>query len=132
MTTKEDFKNPFTVEDHDRRETHTLFQVEYAGEWHASDYVIIKGFVFYPQNLHVSRFNVVAPDYDCQEVQEGKVNLDALELLLGKESFEHFLDELHDICADFHGEETDKMYSGIKYWFFTDKWEEEELPDPVY
>jgi hypothetical protein len=132
MVTREDFKNPFVSQDTDRKLDHTLFQIEYTGEWTVNDYVTVKGFVFYPQNLHVSRFHVVAPDYDCQEVQEGRVDLDALELLLGKESFECFLDELHDICTDFNGEETYKMNHGIKYWFLTDEWEEEEIPDPVY
>lgn len=128
MVTKDDFKYLFQIQDSYRRLTHNLTTVEYKGNEPIGDYVTVTSFVFYLQDVSRSRFNVVAPDYGQEAMQEGSLSFDALELLVGETDFNVFLGFLHDLCSDFAiGED-----KNVKYDYDTEKWEEEELPDPVY
>jgi len=130
MVTKDDFKYPFQVNDVLRRLTHTLTIVEYTGSEPIGDYVTVTDFVFYPQDMSRSRFSVVAPDYGQKSMQQGSLSFDALELLVGQTDFNTFLGFLHDLCSDFSV--GDNKEGHVKYDYDTEKWEEEELPDPVY
>ena len=94
MTTREDFKQVFEIEDFARKETHTLESIEATCcEETVGKNVLVTGFVFYPNNLKSSRFSVIV-----DEEKEGSLSLDALELLVDKEDFEDFLGLLHDAC----------------------------------
>jgi hypothetical protein len=130
MVTREDFKYPFQVNDVLRRLTHTLTTVEYTGNEPIGDYVAVTDFVFYPQDIKRSRFSLVAPDYGQKSMQQGSLSFDALELFVGKADFHAFLGFLHDLCSDFAVGEDEE--GRVKYDYNTEKWEEKELPDPVY
>lgn len=130
MVTKDDFKYPFQIHDVLRRLTHNLTTVEYTGNEPIGDYVTVTDFVFYPQDVSRSRFNVVAPDYGQKAMQEGSLSFNALESFVGETDFNVFLGFLHDLCSDFAIGEDEEEH--VKYDYDTEKWEEEELPDPVY
>lgn len=97
MTTREDFKQIFEIEDFARKETHTLESIEVTScEEPVGKNVVVTGFVFYHNDLKSSRFSVIVDGE-----KEGSLSLDALELLVEKEDFEDFLGLLLDACSDF-------------------------------
>lgn len=116
MTTREDFKQVFEIEDFARKETHTLESIEATNcEEQIGKNVLVTGFVFYPNNLKSSRFSVVV-----DEEKEGSLSLDALELLVDKEDFEDFLGLLHDACNDFNVDDKSPKIDGkAKYVYET-------------
>jgi hypothetical protein len=123
MTTKEDFKRIFEIEDSVRKETHTLESIEATGcKEQIGKNVVVTGFVFYPNNLKHSRFSVVV-----DQKKEGSLSLDALELLVDKEDFEDFLGLLHDACSDFNvDDEKPKIDGTAKYVYETVEWFNDE------
>lgn len=123
MTTKEDFKQIFEIEDFARKETHTLESIEATGcEEPIGKNVLVTGFVFYPNNLKSSRFSVVV-----DEEKEGSLSLDALESLVDKEDFEDFLGLLHDACSDFNVDDKKPNFGGeVKYVYDTVEWFNDE------
>lgn len=122
MTTKEDFKQIFEIEDFARKETHTLESIEATCEEWIGKNVKVTGFVFYPNALKHSRFSVVV-----DKEKEGSLSLDALELLVDKEDFEDFLGLLHDVCSDFNvDDESPKIDGNAKYVYDTVEWFNDE------
>jgi hypothetical protein len=123
MTTREDFKQVFEIEDFARKETHTLESIEATGcEEQIGKNVLVTGFVFYPNALKSSRFSVVV-----DQEKEGSLSLDALELLVDKEDFEDFLGLLHDACSDFNVDDKKPNFGGeVKYVYETVEWFNDE------
>jgi hypothetical protein len=123
MTTKENFKQIFEIEDFARKETHTLESIEATGcEEPVGKNVLVTGFVFYPNHLKHSRFSVVV-----NKEKEGSLSLDALELLVDKEDFEDFLGLLHDACSDFNVDDKKPNFGGeVKYVYETVEWFNDE------
>ena len=123
MTTKEDFKQIFEIEDFARKETHTLESIEATNcEEQIGKNVLVTGFVFYPNHLKQSRFSVIV-----DEEKEGSLSLDALELLVDKEDFEDFLGLLHDACSDFNVDDKKPNFGGeVKYVYDTVEWFNDE------
>ena len=122
MTTKEDFNRIFEIEDSVRKETHTLESIEATCEEWIGKNVLVTGFVFYPNHLKHSRFNVIV-----DQEKEGSLSLDALELMVDKEAFEDFLGLLHDACSDFNvDDESPKIDGNAKYVYETVEWFNDE------
>lgn len=122
MTTKEDFKRIFEIEDFVRKETHTLESIEATGCKEPVGDVVVTGFVFYPNALKNSRFSVIV-----DQEKEGSLSLDALELMVDKEDFEDFLGLLHDACSDFNvDDESPKIDGKAKYVYKTAEWFNDE------
>ena len=123
MTTKEDFNRIFEIEDSVRKETHTLESFEATCEEWIGKNVLVTGFVFYPNHLKHSRFNVIV-----DQEKEGSLSLDALELMVDKEDFEDFLGLLHDACSDFNVDDKSPKIDGTgKYVYETVEWFNDEL-----
>ena len=123
MTTREDFKQVFEIEDFARKETHTLESIEATGCEEPVGDVVVTGFVFYPNALKHSRFNVIV-----DKEKEGSLSLDALESLVDKEDFEDFLGLLHDACSDFNVDDKKPNFGGeVKYVYETVEWFNDEL-----
>lgn len=122
MTTKDDFKQIFEIEDSVRKETHTLESIEATGcEEPIGKNVKVTGFVFYPNALKHSRFSVIV-----DEEKEGSLSLDALELLVEKEDFEDFLGWLHDLCSNFNVDEKPQHGCEVAYTYETVEWFDDE------
>lgn len=123
MTTREDFKQIFEIEDSVRKETHTLESIEATScEEQIGKNVLVTGFVFYPNVLKSSRFSVIV-----DEEKEGSLSLDALELLVEKEDFEDFLGLLLDACGDFNVNDKKPNFGGeLKYRHDTVEWFNDE------
>jgi len=123
MTTKEDFKRIFEIEDFARKETHKLESIEATNcEEQIGKNVVVTGFVFYPNALKSSRFSVVV-----DKEKEGSLSLDALELLVEKEDFEDFLGLLLDVCSDFNVDDEKPNFGGeVKYRYDTVEWFNDE------
>ena len=122
MTTREDFKRIFEIEDFARKETHTLESIEATGCEEPVGDVVVTGFVFYPNALKHIRFSVIV-----DKEKEGSLSLDALELLVDKEDFEDFLGLLHDACSDFNvDDESPKIDGKAKYVYDTVEWFNDE------
>lgn len=123
MTTREDFKQIFEIEDFARKETHTLESIEATNcEEQIGKNVVVTGFVFYPNNLKNSRFSVIVDGE-----KEGSLSLNALELLVEKEDFEDFLGLLHDACSDFNVDDKSPKIDGkAKYIYDTVEWFNDE------
>ena len=123
MTTKDDFKQIFEIENSVRKETHTLESIEATGcEEPVGKNVLVTGFVFYPNALKHSRFSVVV-----DKEKEGSLSLDALESLVDKEDFEDFLGLLHDACSDFNVDDKKPNFGGeVKYVYDTVEWFNDE------
>lgn len=126
MTTREDFKQIFEIEDFARKETHTLEFIEATDcEEQIGKNVVVTGFVFYPNALKNSRFSVIVDE------KEGSLSLDALELLVEKEDFKDFLGLLHDACSDFNVDDKKPKFGGeVKYIYDTVEWFNDE-PDYI-
>ena len=127
MTTREDFKQIFEIEDFARKETHTLESIEATNcEEQIGKNVVVTGFVFYPNALKSSRFSVIVDGE-----KEGSLSLDALELLVEKEDFEDFLGLLLDACGDFNVNDKKLNFGGeVKYIYDTVEWFNDE-PDYI-
>ena len=123
MTTREDFKQIFEIEDFARKETHTLESIEATNcEEQIGKNVVVTGFVFYPNSLKSSRFSVIVDGE-----KEGSLSLNALELLVEKEDFEDFLGLLHDACSDFNVNDKKPNFGGeLTYIYNTVKWLHDE------
>lgn len=123
MTTKEDFKQIFEIEDFARKETHKLESIEATNcEEQIGKNVVVTGFVFYPNNLKSSRFSVIVDGE-----KEGSLSLNALELLVEKEDFEDFLGLLLDACSDFNVNDKKPKFGGeAKYVYDTVEWFNDE------
>lgn len=123
MTTKEDFKRIFEIEDFARKETHKLESIEATNcEEQIGKNVVVTGFVFYPNALKSSRFSVIVDGE-----KEGSLSLNALELLVEKEDFEDFLGLLLDACSDFSVDDKKPNFGGeLKYIYDTVEWFNDE------
>ena len=123
MTTREDFKQIFEIEDFARKETHKLESIEATNcEEQIGKNVVVTGFVFYPNNLKSSRFSVIVDGE-----KEGSLSLNALELLVEKEDFEDFLGLLLDACSDFNVDDEGPRINGTgKYIYDTVEWFNDE------
>lgn len=121
MTTKEDFKQIFEIEDFARKETHTLESIKVkCDEIIGNSAVKVTSFVFYPNDLRDSRFNVIV------DGEKKSMWLFALESLVGDEDFEDFLGWLHDLCSNFNVDEERQHGCEVAYTYETVEWFDDE------